>query len=93
MGSKIYTKLLGIKKKTIRFEVHVRVKKRRLKRNTVRKEKENPSRSVSRFGSMQKFRSHPLIHTPLEFNLAQNAVGGQFNAVGKITPSRPSLNG
>jgi hypothetical protein len=36
---------------------------------------------------------HPLIHTPLEFNLAQNAVGGQFNAVGKITPSRLSLNG
>jgi hypothetical protein len=29
---------------------------------------------------------HPLIHTRLEFDLAQNAVGGQVNAVEKVTP-------
>ena len=34
------------------------------------------------------YRLHPLIHTPLEFNLAQNAVGGQVNAVEKENPHR-----
>jgi len=29
---------------------------------------------------------HPLIHTLLKFNLAQNAVGGQVNAVEKESP-------
>jgi hypothetical protein len=34
----------------------------------------------------QNFTLHPLIHTFLKFNLAQNAVGGQVNAVEKVTP-------
>jgi hypothetical protein len=31
--------------------------------------------------SKQNFILHPLIHTLLDFNLSQNAVGGQANAV------------
>ena len=32
---------------------------------------------------------HPLIHTVLDFNLAQNTVGTQINAVEKVTPIDP----
>ena len=35
---------------------------------------------------LPKWRLHPLIHTLLKFNLAQNAVGGQVNAVEKESP-------
>ena len=34
-----------------------------------------------RRGETLKWRLHPLIHTRLDFNLSQNAVGGQANAV------------
>jgi hypothetical protein len=33
-----------------------------------------------------EWRLHPLIHTGLDLLLAQNAVGGQVNAVEKVTP-------
>jgi hypothetical protein len=38
------------------------------------------------FQPLQNFTLHPLIHTWLEFTLAQNAVGGQVNAVEKGSP-------
>jgi len=36
-----------------------------------------------------EFVLHPLIHTRLDLNLAQNAVGGQINAVEKESPHQP----
>jgi hypothetical protein len=36
--------------------------------------KRKPNRPESRLGSLGKFRLHPLIHTCLEFTLAQNVV-------------------
>jgi hypothetical protein len=38
---------------------------------------------------MRNFTLHPLMHTLLDFNLAQSGVGGQVNAVEKITPIDP----
>ena len=35
---------------------------------------------------MGKLTYHPLIHTLLDFNLAQNSVDGQVSAVEKVTP-------
>jgi len=38
------------------------------------------------FQSHRNFILHPLIHSLLYFDLAQNTVGGQVYAVEKVTP-------